>query len=285
MAHEVPVTIDILKKVNLFAGCSDQTLQDIRQCLVPKSYERGAYIVKQGDMAKEMFFIAEGQVEYLDSKYHTFGHSSTGDFFGELALLYSIPRTATVRAATDVALYVLNKADFDDLRNKNDVISKQVDAIAQKRFNHFKYELVKLAFMPHDQTFSDAQINSFREAFYRYTQNTGKIDQSGLKRMVVDLSGTEFSEQELKAFFNTLDVDKDGVISFEDFVAKIRTLKWILDPKDNEKYSAKIIRELDAEEDKKPWFPSFDQASFGIGAVIGAGIVVVAALASGKVKL
>jgi len=139
--------------------------------------------------------------------------------------------------------------------------------------------------MPHDQTFSDSQINSFREAFYRYTQNTGKIDQSGLKRMVVDMSGMEFSEQERKAFFNTLDVDKDGVISFEDFLAKIRTLKWILDPKDNEKYSAKIIRELDAEEDSKPWFPTFDRASFGIGALVGAALVTAVAFGAGKVKL
>jgi len=280
-----PVTIDLLKKVSLFSGCSDQTLEDVLKRLVAKNYERGAYVVKMGDMGREMYFVADGTVEYLDGKYHTFGHSTTCEFFGELALLYSIPRTANVRSATDVTLYILNKADFDDLRAKNEVISKAMDIIAVKRFNHFKYELVKLAFMPHDVTFSDSQVNSFREAFYRYTQNTGKIDQNGLKRMVVDLSGTEFSEQELKSFFNTLDVDKDGVISFDDFLKKIRTLKWILDPKDNEKYSAKIIRELDDEEEKKPWFPTFDRVSFAIGTLVGSAAAVAIVVAAGKLKV
>jgi CRP-like cAMP-binding protein len=271
--------------VSLFAGSSDPTLQDIRKRLIAKQYERGAYIVKIGDQAKEMFFVADGTVEYMDSKYHTFSHSNSGDFFGELALLYSIPRTANVRAATDVTLYVLSKKDFDDIRSQNEVISKAVEAIAQKRFNHFKYELVKLAFMPHDVTFSDEQVNSFREAFYRYTQNTGKIDKNGLKRMVFDLSGTEFNEQELKSFFNTLDVDKDGVISFDDFLAKIRTLKWILDPKDNEKYSAKIMKELEREEDKKPFLPNFDGVSFGLGSLVGAVAIGAIAFAMGKMKM
>jgi len=285
-SQEVPiVSLENLKRVSLFAGGSDQTLNDVRGRLVAKNIDRGDYIVKINDMAKEMFFVAEGTVEYLDSKYHVFSHGKAGDFFGELALLFSIPRTASVRAATDVTVYVLSKNDFDEIRSKNEIISKAVDAIAAKRFNHFKYELVNLAFMPHDQAFTEAQINSFREAFYRYTQGTGKIDHTGLRRMVHDLSGTEFSDQELKAFFNTLDVDKDNVISFDDFLTKIRTLKWILDPKDNEKYTAKIMDKMEKEEMAKPWFPNFDVTSFGIGTVTGVALLAAAAFAAGKVHL
>lgn len=279
------VSIENLKKVALFSGASDQTLNDIRGRLVAKSFDRGDYIVKINDMANEMFFIAEGTVEYLDSKYHTFSHSTSGEFFGELGLLYSIPRTASVRCATDVVVYILSKKDFDAIRGNNEVISKAVDAIAAKRFNHFKYELVNLAFMPHDQPFTDAQINSFREAFYRYTQGSGKIDISGLKRMVVDLSGTEFSEEELKAFFNTLDVDKDNVISFDDFFTKIRTLKWILDPKDNAKYSAKILEKMEREENSKPWFPEFNFKSFAMGSLLGAVTLAGIAIVAGKLHL
>lgn len=69
----------------------------------------GAYIVKIGDIAQEMFFIIEGQVEYVDQKYRVFSHGNAGEFFGELGLLYSIPRTASVRAATDVQVLILNK--------------------------------------------------------------------------------------------------------------------------------------------------------------------------------
>jgi hypothetical protein len=38
----------------------------------------------------------------------------------------------------------------------------------------------------------------------------------------------------------SLDVDRDGVISFEDFLAKIRTVKWLLNPDEAQKYSDKV---------------------------------------------
>jgi CRP-like cAMP-binding protein len=38
-----------------------------------------------------------------------------GDYFGELALLYDVPRTATARARTPLQLYSLNKPDFQEL--------------------------------------------------------------------------------------------------------------------------------------------------------------------------
>jgi len=278
------VTLDALQRVSLFQGCSQETLSDIRKKMVSKSFGRGAYIVKIGDIAQEMFFIIEGQVEYVDQKYRVFSHGNAGEFFGELGLLYSIPRTANVRAATDVTLLILNKTNFELIRKQNEVINKTVEVIAAKRLNRFKYELVKLAFLPDGQTFTENQVQSFREAFYRYTEDNGKLDKAGLKRLLSDLSGKEFSEGEVAAMHKTLDVDRDGVISFEDFLAKIRTIKWLLNPDDAQKYSDKILREIEAEESEQEWFPHFDPPSFGIGAVIGVAVGVAAAFGFYKTK-
>jgi len=278
------VTLDALQRVSLFQGCSQETLSDIRKKMVSKSFGRGAYIVKIGDIAQEMFFIIEGQVEYVDQKYRVFSHGNAGEFFGELGLLYSIPRTANVRAATDVTLLILNKTNFELIRKQNEVINKTVEVIAAKRLNRFKYELVKLAFLPDGQTFTESQVQSFREAFYRYTEDNGKLDKAGLKRLLSDLSGKEFSEGEVAAMHKTLDVDRDGVISFEDFLAKIRTIKWLLNPDDAQKYSDKILREIEAEESMQEWFPHFDPSSFGIGAVIGVAVGVAAAFGFYKAK-
>jgi len=267
-----------LEDVPLFQGCSQETLNDIRRRMITKSIGRGAYIVKVGDIAQEMFFITEGQVEYVDAKYRVFSHGKEGDFFGELGLLYSIPRTANVRAATDVTVLILKKADFNEIRQKNDVVNKAVEAIASKRFNRFKYELVKLAFLPDGQTFDENQVQSFREAFYRYTEDTGKLDKVGLKKLLVDMSGKEFSEPEVANMLKSLDADRDGVISFEDFVSKIRTLKWLLNPDENQKYSEKIQREMETEEERKAWFPDFDVPSFGFGSLAGLAIGAAVAL-------
>jgi len=270
------VTLDALQRVSLFQGCSQETLSDIRKKMVAKSFGRGAYIVKIGDIAQEMFFIIEGQVEYVDQKYRVFSHGNASEFFGELGLLYSIPRTANVRAATDVSLLILNKTNFELIRKQNEVINKTVEVIAAKRLNRFKYELVKLAFLPDGTTFTENQVQSFREAFYRYTEDNGKLDKAGLKRLLSDLSGKEFSEGEVAAMHKTLDVDRDGVISFEDFLAKIRTIKWLLNPDDAQKYSDKILREIEEEESKQEWFPHFDVSSFGMGAAGGVAFGLVA---------
>jgi len=263
------VTLDALQRVSLFQGCSQETLGDIRKKMVSKSFGRGAYIVKIGDIAQEMFFIIEGQVEYVDAKYRVFSHGNAGEFFGELGLLYSIPRTANVRSATDVTLLILNKANFEEIRKANEVINRTVEVIAAKRLNRFKYELVKLAFLPDGQTFNETQVQSFREAFYRYTEDNGKLDKAGLKRLLTDLSGKEFSDGEVTAMLKSLDVDRDGVISFEDFLMKIRTVKWLLNPDDAQKYSDKILREIEEEDAKKEWFPHFDLSSFALGGAVG----------------
>jgi len=260
-----------LELVPLFQGCSQETLNDIRRRMLSKSFGRGVYIVKVGDIAQEMFFIIEGQVEYVDAKYRVFSHGKEGEFFGELGLLYSIPRTASVRAATDVTVLILKKGDFNELRAKNEIINKTVEGIAAKRFNRFKYELVKLAFLPDGQSMNEGQVDSFREAFYRYTENNGKLDQTGLKKLLVDMSGKEFTDAEVANVHRSLDADRDGVISFEDFVSKIRTLKWLLNPDETQKYSDKIQREIEVEEEGKSWFPSFDGSSFGLGTLLGLG--------------
>jgi len=54
------VTLDALRRVSLFQGCSQETLSDIRKKMVSKSFGRGAYIVKIGDIAQEMFFHYRG---------------------------------------------------------------------------------------------------------------------------------------------------------------------------------------------------------------------------------
>lgn len=53
----------------------------------------------------------------MDKKYQVFNTGKAGECFGEIGLLYSIPRTAHVRAATDVELLLLKKSGTLEIRN------------------------------------------------------------------------------------------------------------------------------------------------------------------------
>ncbi|KAI3379504.1 hypothetical protein SNEBB_009204 [Seison nebaliae] len=77
-------------------------------------YNIGETIISEGDPADCMYFIEDGIVEIYRSNVKI-GNMSTGEYFGELALLMDSPRTATVRAETFTRLAILPIEDFEAL--------------------------------------------------------------------------------------------------------------------------------------------------------------------------
>jgi CRP-like cAMP-binding protein len=56
-----------------------------------------------------------------------------GDFFGEMALLLNVPRTATVAATSDVTLVVMHDRNFRAMEEEMPTVAKRVNAIMQER--------------------------------------------------------------------------------------------------------------------------------------------------------
>jgi hypothetical protein len=74
----------------------------------PIAFPAGAVVVAQGDPGEDFFVIEEGTVDVLE-----YGRrQGPGEGFGEIALLRDVPRTATVRAATNVRLRALTRPAF-----------------------------------------------------------------------------------------------------------------------------------------------------------------------------
>lgn len=75
-------------------------------------YDPGQAIVTQGDDGDSMFVIQSGEVEVvkdLDGREVLLGTMGPGDFFGEMALFQNEPRSATVRAATEVRALTIDR--------------------------------------------------------------------------------------------------------------------------------------------------------------------------------
>lgn len=106
--------LTLLRGVPLFAPLPVLTLERLAFALHPVSVAAGEVIVRRGDEGDHFYVIAEGQVEVTATE-HATGPTTTegpGDFFGEIALLRGVPRTATVTATTDVALLALERGEF-----------------------------------------------------------------------------------------------------------------------------------------------------------------------------
>eukprot|EP00980_Cylindrotheca_fusiformis_P001913 scaffold437_cov111-Cylindrotheca_fusiformis.AAC.11 len=74
-------------------------------------YEKGQDIIKEGDIGDYFYVVAEGKVKYY-VKDRLVGRGERGKSFGEAALLYTAPRSATVRAAVDSKLYRVDQQTF-----------------------------------------------------------------------------------------------------------------------------------------------------------------------------
>ncbi len=104
----------ILSGFQLFGDLQPRVLADVADKLELRSFAAGAEIIRQGEIGQEFFMIGQGQVEIvIDGQWvNTLG---AGSFFGEVSLIRDQPRNATVRAATDVICFILDKQEFQEV--------------------------------------------------------------------------------------------------------------------------------------------------------------------------
>ena len=108
-----------LQRVPLFATLPPDVLDTLARRLELERFEPQDVIFKQGEMGERLYIVERGQVDVLAANpaggQRRLAILRAGEHFGEMALLYDVPRSATVRARTPVQLYSLNKADFQEL--------------------------------------------------------------------------------------------------------------------------------------------------------------------------
>ncbi len=129
------VTEEVLKKVALFKDGDPLFLSQVIMSLRPKLVSAGELIVKKGDVGREMYILVRGEVEVQDDAGHVLKTLKDGDFFGEIGVLMSMPRTAHVRAKTGCDLFVLDKADFSRIMRDHPQFAESVATIAKDRYN------------------------------------------------------------------------------------------------------------------------------------------------------
>jgi MFS family permease len=101
----------ILTAVPIFTPLPSFSLEHLASRLVPLRLEPGSVVVREGDTGDRFYIVAEGEVEVTEGD-TTISTLGAGGYFGEIALLRDLPRTATVTAKTSVVLYALDREDF-----------------------------------------------------------------------------------------------------------------------------------------------------------------------------
>uniref|UniRef100_K3WAW8 cGMP-dependent protein kinase n=1 Tax=Globisporangium ultimum (strain ATCC 200006 / CBS 805.95 / DAOM BR144) TaxID=431595 RepID=K3WAW8_GLOUD len=119
MKDNMPV-YEVMKQVQLFRNLSQNQQEQVVRALKPTKFQNGEIIVQQGTRGSRFYMIAKGNAVITKTTKGPNGqeqermitHLHAGHYFGELALIYDDPRTATVRAVGDVELLYLTQEDF-----------------------------------------------------------------------------------------------------------------------------------------------------------------------------
>ena len=131
------VTWGMVARVPLFSGLNANDIADIMRLLRAQQVEQGARFVHRGELAHSMYFIAAGQVEI--ELPHERVQLGAGHFFGEVAVLRRVRRSANVTAVVRTKLLVLDAQDLHALMERDARIAERISEVARGRI---KQELV-----------------------------------------------------------------------------------------------------------------------------------------------
>jgi len=110
----------VLARIPAFATLPLDVREWAVRRMVREQFPAGTVVVRQGDPGDKFYAMASGTAEVdvsIDGQTKT-RRLGQGDYFGEIALLQNVPRTATVRALDPLTTYVLSREDFQELQRR-----------------------------------------------------------------------------------------------------------------------------------------------------------------------
>ncbi len=152
--------VQLLKETEIFRDIPVTVLQDSVSCLQVLHFEAGELIVRKNETGNRMFVIVKGKVKVHDNDY-AIAHMERGDFFGEMSLLDSSPRSMSVSASDKVEVIGISQETFytflkhqpaliknimagvnNRLRTQNQLLIEEFKSREQEHHGRFLFPLV-----------------------------------------------------------------------------------------------------------------------------------------------
>jgi len=116
-AKKLALKREVLAKMPLFSRLSEREMLRVMQVAEVRAYAAGQEVIREGDRGDELFTVLSGKVRVSrgDTLLTVFG---SGEHFGEMALIRSVPRSATVHAEGACELIAIRRGDFFEILRK-----------------------------------------------------------------------------------------------------------------------------------------------------------------------
>lgn len=143
--------VRVLHQMPLFASLSRRELQAVAKITKARRYRRHQVIIKAGDRGTALFLLTSGMVRVSiggpRGKEHTLEVLYPRDFFGEMALLDGLPRSATVTALEESEVLTVSRKDFLACIRKMPQVGAKMIVTLSLRLRRMDQKVGSLAFV------------------------------------------------------------------------------------------------------------------------------------------
>ena len=129
--------LELLRGIEFFRPLPSPVLEGLAGAMVPMRVESGREIVREGEAGDRFYVIASGQAEVVKDG-RVINEEGPGEYLGEISLLRDVPRTATVRAKTDVELRALERDDFIAAVTGHAASAEAADSVVATRLSSLR---------------------------------------------------------------------------------------------------------------------------------------------------
>src|SRR6185503_9607533 len=219
----------LLRKVPLFSALPANEIKYLASRLTPYQCAPGHVLFQEGSWEEEFYILLEGEVEILKSvgtsDERSLGVRKAVTLLGEMSLFNRDGyRTATVRALTALALYKMNRAEFDALLHRQPQLAYEMVSLLSKRLESSENQTIadlkekneKLRRAYNELKAAQKQIIE-KEKLERELELSSQIQQSILPRSLPKRTGFDFGALIIPAhavggdFYTFLSLDKNHV--------------------------------------------------------------------------
>ncbi|HSI65691.1 MAG TPA: cyclic nucleotide-binding domain-containing protein [Candidatus Saccharimonadia bacterium] len=129
----------MLKQTSLFAEMSDDDIEELAESTRIEIYKPDRIIVREGHAGAALYVMISGKVEVVkgiaDGEEIVVGTLGAGDFFGEVAVMKHVARSASVRAVEDTECLVVRMLDLESFIERYPGIDAKVESALSRRFD------------------------------------------------------------------------------------------------------------------------------------------------------
>ena len=184
----------------VFSGVANKTLSALVLAFEKYEATAGSVLIQQGDQGDYFYILYKGTCNFQVNG-NAVGEAGPGDSFGELALLYTCPRAATVQAVTDVTVFRVDQKSFRYLLRQQTVDSEKekLDLLAKIPFlaDLHPTDLQKLADVMTPRSFHEGQkkfVGPGGQADFFFVLQSGRIRVTNIK-----VGGASYADNVLEA--------------------------------------------------------------------------------------